>query len=75
MLGVVFAVDLEDEKDYCDDYAADGEVDIKTPSPCDMISEDTSKEGSSNGCNSPHSSNETKGGWAFGKGYYLKSAL
>jgi len=28
MLGVVFAVDLEDEKDYCDDYAADGEAGV-----------------------------------------------
>jgi hypothetical protein len=26
MLGVVVAVDLEDENDYCDDYAANGEA-------------------------------------------------
>jgi hypothetical protein len=42
-------------------------LDIEAPSPRDMVSEDTSEEGSSNRCNSPHGSNETEGSWPFGK--------
>lgn len=50
-------------------------LDVKTPSPCNMISKDPPKKGPRNRCNSPHGPNDTERGRPFSKGYLLCQLL
>lgn len=57
----VVAINLDKEEDDEHGQAANGKVDVETPAPGCMFSEGTSKERASNGSDTPHTTDKTKG--------------
>ena len=55
------AVDMDEEEDDDHGEATDGKVDVEAPSPGGMLGEGTTKKRTSNGSNTPHAANKTKG--------------
>lgn len=68
--GVRVAVDVQQEDDNEHGEAADGEVDVETPSPGDLLGEDTAEERTGDGGDSPHATDEAKGNGTPLEGHY-----
>jgi hypothetical protein len=54
------AVDVDEEEHDDHGDTTNGKVDVETPAPSGMLSESTSKKRTSNGSNTPHTTDETK---------------
>lgn len=57
----VIAVNLDKEEDNEHGQAANGKVDVETPAPGGMFSKGTSEKRASNGGDTPHTTDKTKG--------------
>lgn len=55
------AVDMDEEEDDDHGETTDGKVDVETPAPSCIFGECTSEKRTRDGCNSPHTTDETKG--------------
>lgn len=63
-------VNMDEEEDDDHGEATDGEVDVEAPTPGCVLGEDTAKEGTSDGSDTPHATDETKSERTFLEGHY-----
>lgn len=63
----LFVWEMEEENEESDDDGAAGKVDVETPSPGSLFSEDTTKKGTDNTGNPEHSTNQALVDGTFGE--------